>query len=81
MIYLELWLLVLSLSAAQAASITQQTDGSCSPAVGQTGGNVTIMLNCPGVDPKVLQRLNEDFNKQGRELQETKRKVDEWARK
>ena len=61
MIYLGLWLLVLGVSAAEAASITQTTEGWCSPAVGQTGGNVTSI--CQGVDPKALQRLNELLNR------------------
>jgi hypothetical protein len=83
MISLGLWLLVLGVSTAQAASINQQTDGPCSPVVGQTGGNVTIILNCQtAVDPKVLKQLNESFNKANkneRELQEVNRKVENWA--
>jgi hypothetical protein len=81
MIHLGLWLLVLGVSAAQADSITQQREGRCSPAVGRTEGNVTIIMNCPGVDPKVLQELNERYNKKDRELQEKKREAEEWARK
>ena len=79
MIYLGLWLLVLGVSVVQATSITQQTEGWCSPAVGQTGGNVTII--CQGVDPKALKRLNELLDKKDLKLQEKIRKAEEWARK
>jgi hypothetical protein len=79
MIYLGIWLLVLGASAAHAASITQQTQGWCSPAVGQTGGNVTI--TCQGVDPHAMQRLNERLSKKDLDLQEKTREANEWARK
>ena len=87
MIHLGLWLLVLGVSTAQAGSINQQTVGPCSPVVGETGGNVTISLNCQiGVDPKVLRQLNENFNKaikkankNEREVQKVNRKVEDWA--
>jgi hypothetical protein len=81
MISLGLWVLMLGVSVVQVPSITQQTGGPCSPTIGHTGGNVTVILNCPAIDSKVLQRLNEDFNKQGRELKEAQRQVEEWSRK
>jgi hypothetical protein len=64
-----LWLVALSMFALQAQAavmetITQTTTGWCSPAVGQTGGNVTII--CQGVDPKALARLNELLDKKQR---------------
>jgi hypothetical protein len=61
MIYLGLWLLVLGVSCVQAASFFQQTEERCSPAIGQTGGNVTVTINCPGVDPKALDALNREL--------------------
>jgi hypothetical protein len=61
MIYLGLWLLVLGVSAAQPDSTHQQTQGGCSPNVAYTGGNVSITMNCPGVDPKALEALNRDM--------------------
>lgn len=85
MIYLGLWLLVLGVSAAQAASITQQTAGWCSPAVGQTGGNVTI--TCLGVDPTALDALNRELGLTQGQLHLTKdqlaqktQEANEWAR-
>jgi hypothetical protein len=77
MIYLGLWVLLLAVSAAQADSFHQQTEGWCSPAIGHTGGNVTI--NCQGVDPKDLQRLNELLNKKDLDLQEKTREANKWA--
>jgi hypothetical protein len=86
MIYLGLWLLVLGVSGMQAASIIQQTEGWCSPAVGQTGGNVTI--TCQGGDPKALETLNRDLGLTKGLLHLTKEQLDqktkeanEWYRK
>ena len=79
MISLGLWLLVLGVSTVQAATITQTTAGWCSPAVGQTQGNVTI--TCQGVDPKALARLNELLDKKDLELQEKIREAEDWTRK
>ena len=61
MIALGLWFLVLGVAAVPEAPIQQQTYGQCSPAVSQTGGNVTVNMNCPGVDPKALEALNRDI--------------------
>jgi hypothetical protein len=79
MIYLGLWLLVLGVSAAQAQNIMQQTYGWCSPAVGQTRGNVII--NCQGVAPQANQLLNERLNRTNLALQEKTREANEFARK
>jgi Tetratricopeptide repeat len=78
MIYLGLWILVLGVSVAQTASVTQTTEGWCSPAVGQTHGDVTIIC---GLDPKVERRLNELLDKKDLELQEKIREAEEWTRK
>jgi tetratricopeptide (TPR) repeat protein len=77
----SLWLLsvMLGVSAAQAGTIHQTTEGWCSPAVGHTGGNVII--NCQGVDPKALQRLNELLDTKDLELQAKIREAEEWTRK
>jgi hypothetical protein len=49
------------LSPVWSASVTQRTDGPCSPAVADVKGNVTIV--CEGVDPdvskEVISLLNE----------------------
>ena len=82
MMSLWLWWVVLGASVTQAAtlpSMTQKTEGWCSPAVGHTQGDVTII--CQGVDPKALQRLNELLDKKDLELQEKIREAEEWTRK
>jgi tetratricopeptide (TPR) repeat protein len=79
---LWLWWVVLGASVTQAAtlpSIHQKMEGWCSPAVGHTQGDVTIV--CQGVDPKALQRLNELLDKKDLELQEKIREAEEWTRK
>jgi tetratricopeptide (TPR) repeat protein len=78
---MAVWLLVAVLGASmvQAATITQQTEGWCSPAVGETHGNVTI--NCQGVDPKALQRLQELLDIKDLALHEKIREAEEWTRK
>jgi tetratricopeptide (TPR) repeat protein len=77
--YLGLWLLVFAGFTAQAATIHQKTEGWCSPAVGVTEGDVTI--TCQGVDPKVLQWLNELLSKKDLELQDKIGEVEAWTRK
>jgi tetratricopeptide (TPR) repeat protein len=78
---MTVWLLVvmLGVATAQPATITQTTEGWCSPAVGHTQGDLTIV--CQGVDPKALQRLNKLLDKQELELQEKIREAEEWTRK
>ncbi len=53
------FLVAIGLPAQQepASRIEQKTAGWCAPAVADIEGNVTI--NCQGVDPKALARLNE----------------------
>jgi hypothetical protein len=77
MIFLGLWLLVLGVSATEAANFNQQTGGSCSPIVGQTGGNVTLTMNCPGMDPKLLDGLNRELGLARGQLQLTKLQLDQ----
>jgi hypothetical protein len=59
MIFLGLWLLILGVAATEAGSFYQVTYGSCSPAIGQTGGNVTVI--CQGVDPQAMGALNREL--------------------
>jgi hypothetical protein len=88
MICLGLWFLVLGVSVAQAASIIQQTEGPCSPTVGQTGGNVNITMNCPGVDPQAVEALNRDLGLTkgqlrltNQQLEQKTKEANEWTRK
>lgn len=43
----------------QPVTIAQKTSGWCSPAIANVVGNVTV--NCIGVDPRALRRLNEQL--------------------
>src|SRR5439155_23696023 len=68
------------------SGILQSTEGWCSPAVADTRGNVTI--NCQGVDPKALARLNELLDLRDKQLGETKQSLEDklkeandWAQK
>jgi hypothetical protein len=59
MIYLGLWLMALGVSAAEAASFSQVTYGSCSPVIGQAGGYVYI--NCQGLNSQAQDALNREL--------------------
>jgi tetratricopeptide (TPR) repeat protein len=74
-----LFLALVLVAASAWAETTQTTQGWCSPAVADTQGNVII--NCMGVDPKALQRLNELLDKKDFELKEKVTEADAWARK
>jgi predicted Zn-dependent peptidase len=73
------WIVGVATASAQSPTITQSTQGWCSPAVGQAGGNVTII--CQGVSPKALERLNELLDKKDLELQAKIQEAETWAKK
>ncbi len=82
MIMQRLWLILLCnwmISLTQANAIDQKTEGWCSPAINQTDGNVTI--NCHGVSPKIVQRLEQLLDKNELDLIEAKKQVDHWLAK
>jgi tetratricopeptide (TPR) repeat protein len=80
---LSLILVVLSILAsvlrAQPPAIVQKTSGWCSPAIANVVGNVTV--NCIGVDPRALQRLNSELKRKNLQLSEKIREADEWTRR
>ena len=67
------------LHVAQAESIDQSTTGWCSPAVHDTQGNVTV--NCEGVDPKIVERLNELLDLKDIKLDEANQVAAHWLKK
>ena len=67
------------LSLSQADSIDQKTEGWCSPAVHETDGNVTI--NCHGVSPKIVNRLEKLLDKQDIDLIKAQKEIDHWLKK
>lgn len=50
-------LVVLAAQQQSPPTIVQKTSGRCSPAIANVAGNVTV--NCIGVDPRTLKRLND----------------------
>lgn len=70
-----------SLIRAQNATVTieQHTSGSCSPRITDVSSTVTI--NCAGVDPKALERLNEALRSKNLNLKDELKAAEEWASK
>ena len=68
-----------SQESSNADSNDIKTEGWCSPAVYQTDGNVTI--NCQGVSPKIIQRLQDLLDKRDLDLLESQKEVHQWLTK
>lgn len=60
-------------------TIVQKTSGWCSPAIANVVGNVTV--NCIGVDPGALKRLNAELSRKNLELADKIREADQWTSK
>ena len=75
------FLVVIGLPAQQepATRIEQKTAGWCAPAVADIEGNVTI--NCQGVDPKALARLNELLDLKDLQLADKIKEAEDWVGK
>ncbi len=75
----QLFLLIVLLATLQQPStiIEQTTSGWCSPAIANVVGNVTV--NCNGVDPRALKRLNALLSQRNQELSEKIREANEWT--
>lgn len=69
-------LLVAAAVPQAPVTIVQKTRGWCSPAIANVVGNVTV--NCIGVDPRALKRLNGELNRKNLELADKIREADEW---
>src|ERR1017187_1206857 len=74
-------LISLVVMAAQQAqpTILQRSSGWCSPNIANVVGHVTV--NCVGVDPRALRRLNEALNRKKLQLADKIREADEWTAK
>jgi len=72
-------LILAAVMAAQEApsTVVQKSSGWCSPNIANVGGNVTV--NCIGVDPRALKRLNAELSRKKLELADKIRKADEWT--
>jgi hypothetical protein len=62
---------------AAAAGVEQSTSGPCSPAI--NGSNNSV--NCSGVDPRAMARLEELLDLKDRDLKQKIADANEWARK
>jgi hypothetical protein len=70
--------MLLAAVAAQAPTVVRQTTtGWCSPIITNVTGNVTV--NCIGVDPRALKRLNAELNRTSKELSGKIDEANEWA--
>jgi len=71
-------LLYLAVAAGQSPTIIRQTTtGWCSPIISNVTGNVTV--NCNGVDPRALKRLNAQLAEKRQELAAKMDEADDWA--
>jgi tetratricopeptide (TPR) repeat protein len=62
---------------AAAAGVEQSTSGPCSPAI--NGSNNSV--NCSGVDPRAMARLEELLDLKDRDLKQKVADANEWVRK
>ena len=72
-------LLLMAALQQTPATIMQKSSGWCSPNIANVTGNVTV--NCIGVDPRALRRLNAQLNRKSLQLTDKIREADEWAAK
>ena len=70
-------LAVLSAQQQTPVTIVQKTSGWCSPAIANVVGNVTV--NCIGVDPRALKRLNAELSRKNLQLADRIHEADEWT--
>jgi tetratricopeptide (TPR) repeat protein len=70
-------LIVAAVSGQQAQTILQQSSGWCSPNIANVAGNVTV--NCKGVDPRALRRLNAELKRKNLQVADATRNADEWT--
>lgn len=72
-----LWIVLLTVTTqADPRQITQSTQGHCSPSVADVEGDVTIV--CEGVDPRVVERLNELLDLKQLQLDEMIIEANRW---
>src|SRR5271166_2254600 len=60
-------------------TLVQKSSGWCSPNIANVTGNVTV--NCTGVDPRALKRLNAELSRKNLRLADKIREADEWTGK
>jgi len=60
-------------------TLVQKSSGWCSPNISNVVGKVAV--NCIGVDPRALKRLNAELDRKNLQLAEKIREADEWTTK
>src|SRR5260370_30435370 len=73
---LTLFILVAALQEAPV-TIVQKSSGWCSPNIANVVGNVTV--NCIGVDPRALKRLNAELDLKNLQLADKIREAEQWT--
>jgi tetratricopeptide (TPR) repeat protein len=71
------WSALVGAAPAAAADVEQITGGPCSPAI--NGSHNTV--NCSGVDPRAMARLEELLDMKDRDLKQKIADANEWAQK
>jgi hypothetical protein len=69
---------------AWAASVSQRTEGSCSPAVADVKGDVKLSIVCEGVDPALLNEIVKLLNeilKDTKKLDQIKQELDKSSKR
>src|SRR3954465_4067846 len=72
-----LLLLAIGIGQATQSVSVQQSSGWCSPNIANVIGNVTV--NCIGVDPRALDRLNAQLSRTHLELADRIRQANAWT--
>ena len=70
-------LVALAVQQQAPVTIVQKTSGWCSPAIANVVGNVTV--NCIGVDPRALKRLNAQLSVMKLDRDTALQAADEWT--
>src|SRR5664280_2592935 len=70
-------LVVIAVVQQPLPTIVQRSSGWCSPNISNVVGNVTV--NCIGVDPRALKRLNAELDQKNLQLADKIREADEWT--
>src|ERR1019366_1714969 len=70
-------LMVLANAQQSVPTTVQKTSGWCSPNIANVVGNVTV--NCIGVDPRALKKLNERISLMKLDRDKAVQVADEWT--
>jgi tetratricopeptide (TPR) repeat protein len=72
-------LMVLAAAQQSVPTTVQKTSGWCSPNIANVVGSVTV--NCIGVDPRALKKLNEQLSEMKLDRDKAVQVADEWTKR